>query len=134
MSQDTPTSDAFGRPTRVPLQTEVRLDFPQLADFVREYSADISLGGMFIKTSRPQPVGTSFRFECRLADDFKIIQGQATVMWVREKEEGPRRPAGMGVRFDELTGDSRELIFRIVDRYIQKGGEPFDLESGTAAD
>lgn len=126
MPRDNPSPDPSRAP-RAPLTTEVRLEFPQLSDFVREYSANISLGGMFIQTRNLKPPGTSFRFELRLADDFKIIHGRATVVWVRREDEGADRPAGMGVRFDELGGDSRELIFRIVDRHIQKGGEPFEL-------
>lgn len=126
-SRHAPFDDEGLRRRRVPLSIEVRLDFPGLEDFVREYSANISMGGMFIRTHHPQPVGTTFGFECRLADEFKVVHGTATVMWVRDEDEGPERPAGMGVRFDSLGGDSRQLIFHIVDRHIRKGGEPFTL-------
>lgn len=118
---------------RVPLNTEVRLDFPNLKDFVQEFSSNISQGGMFIHSTSPQPVGTHFEFSCRLADDYPVVAGKAKVVWVREEDAGPDSPAGMGCEFLELEGDSRQLIFHIVDRHIQQGGTPFDLEQGKDA-
>lgn len=135
MSPDDASSsyDSEQRYPRIPLNTEVRLEFPDLKEFVQEFSSNISLGGMFIRSVSPQPVGTVFDFSCRLADDFPVVQGKAEVVWVRERDEAPERPAGMGCEFLELAGDSRQLIFQIVDRHIQKGGQPFSLERNRGA-
>ena len=116
------------RHPRISIHTEVRLDFPDLKDFVQAFSSNLSLGGMFLQTSAVQPVGTTFEFSCRLADDYPVVEGLARVVWVREQDAGPDQPAGMGCEFEKLYGDSRQLIFHIVDRHIQKGGEPFDLQ------
>lgn len=128
MSGENPPYENKQRHPRIPLNTEVRLDFPDLKEFVRAFSSNISLGGVFLQTNVFQPVGTAFEFSCRLADDYPVVEGRARVVWVREQDQGPERPAGMGCEFEELYGDSRQLIFHIVDRHIQKGGEPFDLE------
>jgi len=133
MSGEQPPYENTQRYPRIPLNTEVRLDFPDLKDFVQAFSANLSLGGMFLQAKTLQPVGTVFEFSCRLADDYPVVEGRARVVWVREKDAGPGRPAGMGCEFEELHGDSRQLIFHIVDRHIQKGGQPFDLERAREA-
>ncbi len=119
---------------RVPLNREVVLKFDHFSNFIQEYSANISLGGMFIKTSEPKLRGTVFRFEVRLRDEEPLVAGLGKVLWVRSFAEGPDRPAGMGVRFLSLEPGGRELIQQIVEEHGERGGAPFDLgEPGVAA-
>jgi uncharacterized protein (TIGR02266 family) len=118
---------------RVPFETAVRLRFDDFADFVTEYSGNISLGGMFVKIADPPPIGTSLEIEFRLDDGLDLIRGRGKVIWVRDEAPAPEQPAGIGVRFVELTPGSRELIFQVVDRFVRKGGTPFDLDEETAA-
>ncbi len=112
---------------RVPLETRVQFKFDRFSGFLSDFSANISPGGMFIRTREPQPPGTLLEFEFRLGDGFELIKGSGEVVWVREEDEGPTRPAGMGLRFQELSLGSKELIYRIVDHHIQQGGTPFDV-------
>src|SRR5262245_42760281 len=86
------------------------------------------MGGMFTRTSSPKPVGTIFDFELSLTDDFKLVQGIGEVLWVRDVDDGPERPSGMGVRFLDLSSESRRLIQRIVEEQVAHGGTPFELE------
>jgi hypothetical protein len=87
---------------------------------------------MFIKTQAPSPVGSLLDFEFQLGDGFQLIKGTGEVVWIRSDEQGPGKPAGMGLRFLRLSKGSRELIYKIVDEFIHQGGEPFDLEAGHA--
>src|SRR6185436_9122854 len=103
---------------RVPLQTRVQFKFDRFSGFISEYSSNISPGGIFIKTHQPAPSGQVIDFEFRLGDGFELIKGQGQVVWSRTEDEGPARPAGMGLRFLELSQDSKDLIYRIVDTYI----------------
>ena len=112
---------------RVPVKAEVRIQFEDLAGFVQAYAANISLTGMFLRTHQPPPAGTQLHFQLRLSDDFSLVEGVGEVVWRRPRDESKERPAGMGIRFLKIDQDSRELIFRVVDRHIQRGGEPFDL-------
>jgi uncharacterized protein (TIGR02266 family) len=110
---------------RIPHESEVRMEFSNIDELSSEYCSNLSLGGMFIKSSSPLPIGTTFRFE--LKADESTISGTGKVEWVRDL--GSEEPSGMGVRFIDLFGKSMEIIFRIVDRYIQEtGGDPFQLE------
>ncbi len=116
---------------RVPFETAVRIEFDRFSGFVEQYSANLSLGGLFVRTATPPPVGTVVPIEFRLGDGFELIRGTGKVVWVRsDAEAGPERPAGMGIRFVELTAGSRELIFKMVERRVKDGGRPFDLEEG----
>jgi molecular chaperone DnaK len=115
---------------RVPLETRVQFKFDRFSGFLSDFSANVSPGGMFIRTRTPQPAGTVLEFEFRLGDGFELIRGRGEVVWTRAEDEGPARPAGMGLRFLELSQGSKELIYRIVDHHIQQGGTPFDVTQG----
>ncbi len=112
---------------RVPLATKVQFKFDRFSGFLSEYSANISPTGMYIVSSNPEPPGRVLDLEFRLGDGFEIIQGKGEVVWSRSVADGPNRPPGMGIRFVELSEGSKDLIYRIVDRYVQEGGTPFDL-------
>jgi uncharacterized protein (TIGR02266 family) len=112
---------------RVPLAAKVAFKFERFSGFISEFSSNISPTGMFIMTKTPESPGNLLDFEFRLGDGFEIIQGKGEVVWTRAIAEGPNRPPGMGIRFLELSEGSKELIYRIVDQYIQDGGTPFDV-------
>jgi uncharacterized protein (TIGR02266 family) len=111
---------------RVPLETRVQLKFEKFSGFINEFSANISPGGIFIRSERPEPVGTLVDFEFRLGDGFELIKGRGEVVWVRETSDDPAHPAGMGLCFQEISPQGKELIYKVVDRHIQSGGVPFD--------
>lgn len=113
---------------RAPIETRVRFRFANLEDFEVRQSADLSLGGMFLKGHNPPPAGTRVDFEFVLTDATELIRGTGEVVWSREEDEGPDKPSGMGIRFLKLSPGSRAIIFHAVDRWIQEGGEPFDVE------
>lgn len=119
---------------RVPLERKVILKFHHFGGFFIEYSANISLTGMFIKTRSPKPEGSVFIFEVWLGDEYKLVHGLGEVVWLRETDDGPGRPAGMGVRFLKIDAESRGVIERVVAEHVQKGGEIFDLGSGLDED
>lgn len=123
MSETTVSRDS----QRVPLETRVQLKFEWFGGFISEYSANISPGGIFIRTQTPEPVGRLIGFELRLGDDYELIKGNGEVVWARVIDQGPDKPAGMGIRFLEITPDGRELIYQMVDNYIAQGGTPFDV-------
>ena len=112
---------------RVPLETRVQLKFDRFDGFISEYSSNLSPGGIFLRTRAPQALGTVLDFAFRLGDGFELIRGRGEVVWNRLEDEGPTRPAGMGLRFLELSEGSKELIYRIVDQHILEGGTPYDV-------
>jgi uncharacterized protein (TIGR02266 family) len=117
-----PLTDDELRKRRVPLQRKISLKFKEFRGFITEHSANISMGGMFIRTDTPQPPGTIFDFEFTLGDGYTLIHGIGEVVWVREADEGPDRPPGMGVRFLNLDPESRQLVDRIVLERLRREG------------
>ena len=118
---------------RVALERKISLRFPHVRGFLTEYSSNISISGMFIRSSDPRTPGTVLEFELVLLDGLKLIRGTGEVVWVRKKDDGTGRPAGMGVRFLSLDPESRRLIHWVVEKHIFGGAEPFDLDDRPAA-
>jgi uncharacterized protein (TIGR02266 family) len=113
---------------RVPLERRITLKFQHRDGFVNEYAANVSLKGMFITAWVPEPCGSVFLFEVQVADRQRLIHGVGEVVWIREAEESPDRPSGMGIRFLKLDEASREVISGMVEAHVQRGGTPFDPE------
>ncbi|HEX2569972.1 MAG TPA: PilZ domain-containing protein [Polyangia bacterium] len=76
---------------RYPIRLGV--SFADGEDLGRHAIVNLSEGGLFIRTSRPLPIGTEIEMAIRVGDAAPIHQtGQVT--WVRGTEE-----EGMGVKF-----------------------------------
>jgi uncharacterized protein (TIGR02266 family) len=98
------------------LTMTVRYKSATLDEFIEHHSHDVSRGGMFIKTPSPFPPGTLLKFEVKIAEDQKVIQGVGRVVWKRESETGDKeRPSGMGVKFIKIDDASRKTIDQLVD-------------------
>lgn len=97
---------------RADLHILVQFRFNTFEDFLAEYSTDISVGGMFLRTDHPRPEGALIYLQFALRDGSKLIEGLGKV--VRVNPPGGNRPAGMGVEFVNLDEDSRGLIEEIV--------------------
>ena len=125
-------ADRRGEP-RVPFDGSVRLRYRLFQQFLEENAANISTGGMFIRTIHPGEPGSELDFEIRLDDDFTLIQGRGEVAWVRRGDGGPEAEPGMGIRFVELPDDSRALVDKIVGERVAAGLVLFDLEDQAPA-
>ncbi|MFW5878661.1 MAG: PilZ domain-containing protein, partial [Myxococcota bacterium] len=69
---------------RAPLSLLVQYRFDSFDDFLSEYSADISCGGMFIRTEDPRPVGSMIYLQFALKDGSKLIEGLGRVVHVND--------------------------------------------------
>ena len=114
---------------RIPVDSQVVLKFDHFGGFFIDYAANLSLKGIFIKTDDPKPAGSIFIFEIWLGDERRLVHGIGEVVWVRRSEEGINRPAGMGIRYLKLDEESRQVIHRIIEEQLAKGGEVFDFDS-----
>ncbi|MCX7808337.1 MAG: TIGR02266 family protein, partial [Deltaproteobacteria bacterium] len=114
---------------RAPVSLKVKYKSATLEEFVEQYSRDISLGGIFIKSKQPMPVGTLLKFELQLKDESKLIQGVGRVVWKRDPSEATSedRPAGMGIKFIKMDPESRKLVEQIV---AQRGEQEGMYEAG----
>ncbi len=117
------------------LNMTVRYKSATVDEFIENHSHDISRGGIFIKTRSPFPAGTLLKFEVRIAEDQKVMNGVGRVVWRREAERADESsPAGMGIKFIKIGEGAPELISQMVaarqgaesnfDAGVRQSGEP----------
>jgi uncharacterized protein (TIGR02266 family) len=104
------------------LSMTVRYRSATLGEFIEHHSYDVSKGGMFIKTPSPFPPGTLLKFEVKIADEQRVIQGVGRVVWKRD-QDGPSEddPAGMGIKFIKIDDASRTVIDRLLGERTGSG-------------
>ncbi len=101
------------REPRAPI--ELRVEYKRLNSFFADYTRNISKGGTFIRTDRPLPIGTAFRFELQVPtlDSPLVLRGK--VQWIVEPPgEGDDEP-GMGIGFVYDSEADRHRIEAIVE-------------------
>ena len=107
------------RRTNRRLPIRVMVEYETTEDFLMDYTANVSIGGMFIATKEPLELGTRFRMRFRLPERKKTIETYAVVRWVVEPNDTTGMEAGMGVQFENLAPkdlrDVQELIGRWED-------------------
>jgi uncharacterized protein (TIGR02266 family) len=107
----------------------VRYKSATVDEFIENHSHDISRGGIFIKTRAPFPAGTLLKFEVRIAEDQRLMQGVGRVVWRREPERAEDGfPAGMGIKFIKTGEGAAELISQIV---AAREGEESSFDAGS---
>ncbi len=89
------------------------LKYPNIETFVQRYAQNVSKHGVFFKTAKPKPVGTTIKFELKLADGTKVLRGVGEVSWIRATETAGA-PPGMGIRFQKLDANSRDIVKQIL--------------------
>lgn len=82
--------------------------------------ANLSEGGLFLRTSTPLPQGTRALLRMQVEDSGELT-APVTVVWRREHPEAGG-PAGMGLRFDSLEPEDRERLRRIISREARASG------------
>ncbi len=79
----------------------LRVDYKRLNTFFADYTKNISTGGTFIRTTRPLPIGTEFKFVLALPTDASTeVALRGVVKWITSEEDASEEhPAGMGIQF-----------------------------------
>jgi len=117
------------RHARVPLATRVEILYSTKQNLVDAICRDISIGGMFVESPAPPAVGSRIEFELALpTEPPKPARGAGRVVWRRPPESAGAAKPGFGVEFEVLDPQFRKLVYRVVDRHIQRGGTPYGLD------
>ena len=107
------SADNRRRFPRASLQLLIQYRFETFEEFLAEYSTDISVGGMFIKTQKPHDEGSFVYLQFSLKDGSRLIEGLGKVVRVNPADD-PQTVPGMGVEFVNFDPDSMALIEEIV--------------------
>lgn len=98
---------------RTSLSILVQYRFNTFEDFLAEYSVNLSVGGIFIRTDHPKEEGSIIYLQFSLADGSRLIEGMGRV--VRVNPPGVKdRIAGMGIEFLNFDDESMALVEEII--------------------
>jgi uncharacterized protein (TIGR02266 family) len=105
------------RPPRVPFVRPVQVSHPDGSAAQWLLASNISEGGMFVRAAEPPPVGTRLRLELE-ARGQNLTFAEGEVIWSRPMDLSRLNQGlpGFGVRFGELTDESRALVRHLVDQ------------------
>ena len=107
---------------------EVDLPFPGVRQFEDEFAPNLATDGLFIPMRDPLPPSTVVRFHVTLPDNFVLLEGTGIVVWAREPGDPSGAPPGMSLRFATLSQHYQDLLDRIVQTHVERGGTPFEVE------
>ncbi len=104
---------------------ELRVEYQRLNRFFYDYTRNISMGGTFIKTSKPLEVGTRFLFKLMIPTLPEPLVLHGEVRWILHEGEtrigegpdGADEP-GMGIRFIYDDDEQRLAVEREVEKLM----------------
>ena len=90
----------------------VRVDYKTVDELFSEFARNINEGGMFVETDTPPEPGSAVALQFRIPGSEEPIAVMGRV--VRTSEGNREEPPGMGIEFENLDAQSRELINQLV--------------------
>jgi len=93
------------------------IEYASLEQFCQDYARNLSLGGIFIETRTPLPVGASLELSFSLPESAELIKSTGRVVRTVTAEQAANlegRP-GMAVQFEDLS----EAHKRVIDQLVQ---------------
>ena len=102
----------------------IRVDCASHDLFVSNHMMNISRGGLFIKTEAPLPRGSEVDLTLDLPGLGQVLRPKGRVVWTYDIPKGTAHlVSGMGIRFEGLSPESRELLERYVETLAAAGAE-----------
>ena len=95
--------------------------FASVNDFVLEYAANISAGGIFVHTATPPPLKTVVRVEMELPGSSEPVAARGMVVHHLSSAEALAKGVlpGMGVQFIDADDQFRERIDAAIDHILK---------------
>ena len=90
----------------------VRVDYKTVDELFSEFARNINEGGLFVETDAPPEVGSSVALQFQIPGSEEPIQVMGRVVRVT-RGDGDEAP-GMGIEFENLDNQSRDLINELV--------------------
>ncbi|MEM7410628.1 MAG: TIGR02266 family protein [Myxococcota bacterium] len=90
----------------------VRVDYKTVDELFSEFARNINEGGMFVETETPPELGSPVALQFRVPGSEDPIQVMGRVARITEGDL--QEPPGMGIEFEDLDEQSRDLINQLV--------------------
>jgi len=111
----------MGLPESIPDERTIRVVVPILATFaierftIREFTLNLSEGGVFLPTEKCCPPGTRGSLQFRITQFEEAFTLRAEVVHIVAPTNDTARPAGMGIRFLDASPDDQRCLRRLVE-------------------
>jgi type IV pilus assembly protein PilZ len=95
--------------------------FSSVQEFVLEYAANISAGGLFVQTDNPPPLKTTVRVEMELPGGGPPVPAKGLVVHRVTKEDAQKRgtAAGVGLQFVDADDSFRGRIDAAIEHILK---------------
>ena len=94
---------------------DVKVDYRTIGTFVTDYTANLSKGGVFVKTSLPLEPGEQVRLRVTIPGQELPFPLNGVVRWNRKVgEEGG--DAGMGIEFSDFSDEMKTSLAEFVEQ------------------
>jgi uncharacterized protein (TIGR02266 family) len=111
----------MGLPEPIADERTIRVVVPILATFaiesftIREFTLNLSEGGVFLPTEKCRPPGTRGSLRFRTTQFEEAFTLRAEVVHVIDPGNDAGRTSGMGIRFLDVSSEDRERLRRLVE-------------------
>jgi len=104
-----------------PYNVQFAVRFATVQDFVLEYAANISAGGVFVHTENPPPLKTVVQVEMELPGGGSAVPARALVVHRVTKQEAHQRGTvpGIGVQFMDADDEFRRRIDAAITHILE---------------
>ncbi len=105
-------------------EVAVEVHYRSAQEFLSAYSANISGGGIFLRTQEPLPVNHTVWMRFTLPGVPHPFESHGLVVWAIPAPQKSVLPAGMGIKFLDLASEAKQLIEAFVAKHTALGAQP----------
>jgi uncharacterized protein (TIGR02266 family) len=92
----------------------VRIEYSTVDALFSDFTRNINEGGIFVETEEAIPLEEKVELKLRLPGSPEVVHARGRVVRIEPGSE--TSPAGIAIEFDQLDGDARDVINRVVRR------------------
>ncbi len=81
-------------------------------NFYKDFTSDISTGGLFVATFKLIPVGTVIDLEFSMPGEDEPVKIKGVVRWIKDCSSGEHEQPGMGIEFLNISEEDKVRIER----------------------
>jgi molecular chaperone DnaK len=101
-------------PTAAPIGLSVKLPFATPEEFLTKYGANLTRGGIFLRSKTVKPPGTAVTLELSLSTGARLIHANAVVQFVTG--QGGQGISGMGIRFNSVDPETKRFLDEVATK------------------
>jgi uncharacterized protein (TIGR02266 family) len=97
-------------------KVRIAVSYETIDDFLTDYTANVSIGGIFLITDTELQKSHQIRLQMKLPDG-DMIHAVGTVQWLSDGRGGPK---GVGVHFDVISERDRRKILQLQESWPEE--------------